>query len=326
MYEKDNRFYADWRTKKGVRRRKAFTSADAAQLYEEAQKNAARPKQKGAGHPSPQSCAPLSQRGTQRIRTPTPGTLRPISKKSAAAKSRRDATDVMLAAANSHHLAKTTRYVRMSALRHVLLYLHEEHGAPKLMKYVPKVRKSAPRNVTATAKEKSALLRAANPAMKCFILLCSDLAIRSGAAVKIAPPNYNMERMEISFRTKFDGAQVLPVTTELAALFARCDGDPSIPFVSQLSVCGHAKQTTMINYFARLRRKVGITRKLTPHDFRRTTAVAAYQITKDLRIVQVLLGHEELATTMHYLDLRNTSVNQSLLEAAKLNPTTETIQ
>lgn len=232
----------------------------------------------------------------------------------------------MLAAANSQHLAKTTRYVRMSALRHVLLYLHEEHGAPKLMKYVPKVRKSAPRNVTATAKEKAAILAAANPAMRCFILLCSDLAIRSGTAVKMCPHNYDAARMELSFRTKFDGAQTLPVTAELAALFGRCDGDPSISFIAQLSGRESINQTTMLNYFARLRRKVGITRKLTPHDFRRTTAVTAYQITKDLRVVQALLGHEELATTMHYLDHRNTPVNKSLLEMAKLNPTTEVVQ
>jgi hypothetical protein len=63
MYQKDNRFYADWRDRRGVRRRKAFTSADAATAYEEEQKNAARPKTRGAGLQLPRSSAPGRQRG-----------------------------------------------------------------------------------------------------------------------------------------------------------------------------------------------------------------------------------------------------------------------
>lgn len=226
----------------------------------------------------------------------------------------------MNAAAQAAKLARPTRYVRMGALRHVLNYLHEEHGAPKMAKAVPKVKKPAPRDVTATVDERTAVLAAASPAMRCFILLCSDMAIRSGTAVKIAPHHYNPERRELSFRTKFDTAQTLPVTTELAAIFASCKGNPATPYVSQLSQAGHLRHTTVLNNFAKLRRKVGITRRVTPHDFRRTTAVATYEITKDLRVVQALLGHSELATTLHYLDHRNTPVGKSVLELAKLNP------
>lgn len=232
----------------------------------------------------------------------------------------------MNAAARTEGLAKATRYTRMSALRAVLNYLHEEHGGPKAAKWVPRVRKSAPRDVTATADERAAILKAACPAMRCFLLLCSDMAIRSGTAVKIAPHHYNPERRELSFRTKFDSAQTLPVTNELAAIFESCKGDSATPYVGQLSPGGHLQHTSALNNFAKLRRKVGITRRLTPHDFRRTTAVATYQITKDLRVVQALLGHSELATTLHYLDHRNTPVGKSVLELAKLPPPTETIQ
>lgn len=131
--------------------------------------------------------------------------------------------------------------------------------------------------------------------------------------------------------TKFGTSQTLPVTDELARIFDSCKGDPATPYVGQLSPGGHLAHTTALNYFARLRRKVGITRRLTPHDFRRTTAVAAYELTHDLRVVQALLGHSELATTLHYLDHRNTPVERNTLEMAKrepinVAPTTETIQ
>lgn len=34
MYQKHNRFYADWRDKRGKRRRKAFTTPEAAELHD----------------------------------------------------------------------------------------------------------------------------------------------------------------------------------------------------------------------------------------------------------------------------------------------------
>lgn len=92
MFEKDNRFYADWRDRKGVRRRKAFTTADAAQLHEETQKNASRPKRKGAGLRSTQSSAPSVPLGTQPTPTPIRAMRLKTSKKLAAARPRRNST------------------------------------------------------------------------------------------------------------------------------------------------------------------------------------------------------------------------------------------
>ena len=75
--------------------------------------------------------------------------------------------------------------------------------------------------------------------------------------------------------------------------------------------------------FGRLKRRLGITRKLTPHDLRRTTARQVYAITRDLRTVQALLGHAELSTTLWYLQDNLQTVPVSALEVAKLNPLTE---
>ena len=63
MFQKHNRFYADWRDKRGVRHRKSFTTAEAAIDHETSQKDATRPKLKGAAKPLQRQSAPISQRG-----------------------------------------------------------------------------------------------------------------------------------------------------------------------------------------------------------------------------------------------------------------------
>ena len=175
-------------------------------------------------------------------------------------------------------------------------------------------------------------------------MLCSDLAMRAHTATRITPENYDKKAGTITFATKFGTMQTLPVTLELQALFDEAEarmgaktgkggrnvvgriGGPSTPYVALLSPLGRVSYVTLQHAFAKLRRSIGITRQLTAHDLRRTTAVRVYQVNRDLRAVQALLGHKTLATTLYYLDHRNTPVDLSTLELAKLNPTTEAIQ
>ena len=44
MFDKNGKYYADWRDRKGARHRKSFTSARAALLFEKEQKERANPK------------------------------------------------------------------------------------------------------------------------------------------------------------------------------------------------------------------------------------------------------------------------------------------
>lgn len=217
-----------------------------------------------------------------------------------------------------------SKHRRAGAARTVFRRLWEDHNAPRLHQYIIKVHAPKPRNTTATAAEKKAILAAAEPHLRCWLLLCSDLAIRSGTAAKMGPAEYSVERGELQFRTKYENAQSLPVTAELRSLFALCKGDGT--FVEQLKPGRKAAYKNLIDDFAKLKRKLKITRKLTPHDLRRTTARAVYSLTHDLRQVQALLGHSDLPQTAWYLQDAMTEVTISTLELAKLNPTTEAIQ
>ncbi len=86
------------------------------------------------------------------------------------------------------------------------------------------------------------------------------------------------------------------------------------------------KLVSLQGAFIRLRRQLGITRRIHAHDLRRTTARNVYDKTKDLRLVQALLGHSDLNSTLWYLQDNLVNVQVSTLELAKLNPVTERTQ
>lgn len=152
--------------------------------------------------------------------------------------------------------------------------------------------------------------------------------MRSATAAAIAPDNYNAGVGAVTFRTKFGTWQTLPVTAELAALFASAPANvpSSTPYVCALHPLGKIGRDGIRQHLQRVMKRVGITRRFTPHDLRRTTATVIYTQTHDVRIVQAVLGHKQLATTLYYLDHRNTPVGVSTLELAKLNPITEVSQ
>lgn len=71
MFQKGSRYLADWRDRKGVRRRKSFDNPEAAQAYEDAQKAAAHPKTPRVGRPSPRHSR-RSSRATLTAKTEPP--------------------------------------------------------------------------------------------------------------------------------------------------------------------------------------------------------------------------------------------------------------
>lgn len=187
----------------------------------------------------------------------------------------------------------------------------------------------APRDVTVTEAERDLFLNAAPMYLRCWLLLCSDLALRSGTAARVAPEHYDSGKQEVSITTKMGRVIHLPVTDELARLFAAIPHtgkpprpvDTSTPYALQLHSRKKATLITLRTSFWKLRTSLGITRNLRPHDLRRTTAVKTLEITGDIRVVQAILGHSQLRSTLAYLDHRNQSVSHALIEElARRNP------
>ena len=74
----------------------------------------------------------------------------------------------------------------------------------------------------------------------------------------------------------------------------------------------HVSSSTMGQRLREVVAKVGLQRRVTSHDFRRTFASWLLENGENLRLVQVLLGHASLATTARYTSVHpNTIANTS---------------
>ena len=170
------------------------------------------------------------------------------------------------------------------------------------------------------------MLAEAKPSLRLWLLLCSDLAIRSGTAHHLNGSNYDPVCGILRFRTKGQSSQALPVTDEIREMLDPLDHRTSVPYVWQLRAkerthgcpepCSYLRRVLDID-FLHLRQSLGITQRITPHDLRRTAAVALLEHTHDIRLVKDLLGHSDLKTTLWYLDHDATPVSKDLLEAIK---------
>lgn len=172
------------------------------------------------------------------------------------------------------------------------------------------------------------ILDAAPPSLRLWILFCSDLAIRSGTAARIAPCHYDHTARVLRFVTKRQACLTLPVTAEVQELIETCDLDSPVSFVRQLWIreprqagyqpAPNGKTADRLrSRFRELCLRVGITRRIIPHDLRRTSAVAMYKATGDIRDAQSLLGHKHLQSTLWYLDHDMNPVQRDLLEQIK---------
>ena len=328
MFEKSGKYYADWRDKTGRRRRKAFKSERAALRHEEEQKELAHPKGKATGRQWPHSSSPrhavkiVAAKSTKQPSESLPK-LAPKSRASSNRPTPPKSTKQSAARVMPIH-----RSCRATAIRALLRWLWTHHGAPKLDDEISKYPGIRPRNVTATDTERELLLNAAAEHMRLFILFCSDLAIRAGTAGTLRPENYDKEKGTLRFTTKKGEKVTLPVTQEIRDLIESCNLEANEPFVRQLwrQEQGHGRRpyrevsvraSTLSAKFRKLKEQVGIERKLTPHDLRRTTAVAMLEATRDVRDVQALLGHRSLQSTIWYLDHDLRPVKRSLLEIIK---------
>jgi integrase len=179
--------------------------------------------------------------------------------------------------------------------------------------------------VVVREEEKTKILAAAPPSLQLWLLLCSDLAIRSGTAATLGPDQYDKQRQTLVFTTKMQEKVTLPVTTEIRKLIAKCSLESRVSFVRQLRLAEenpgnlkpHGGSSCFLNHqLQALLKNLGL-RRVTPHDFRRTTAVAIYKETKDLLMVQALLGHSDPASTGWYLVAYRREVPATLLELVK---------
>ena len=178
---------------------------------------------------------------------------------------------------------------------------------------MPRVPNPGPRIVTATEEEIEKLLAAAHPWLRAAIYLCSDCAIRSGEALALRPEQ--IRDGQITFTGKGQVSRTIPLSDRAAKLLAETpQGEGTV-----LSGLAGRTVTKMIlsRAWTRLKKRCRVRAELHLHDLRRTTATKAYRETHDLFVVQQLLGHRNLISTLNYIAPHGAPELRALIEKLK---------
>src|SRR5208337_405794 len=90
--------------------------------------------------------------------------------------------------------------------------------------------------------------------------------------------------------------------------------NPDLPILQTLGSQTHSERY-LTKKLAALKLKAGVTNQGTIHDLRRTCARELYDKTHDLRLVQQLLGHRNLSSTLAYIGITTTEDLREALAA-----------
>lgn len=191
----------------------------------------------------------------------------------------------------------------------------------------PRLRKPDARTVIATPEELEALIAAAQPWLRTIILLAAHAGLRRSDALQVAPIHYNAEAATISitqFKTK--RPLTVPVSERLARHLQAAPADgPATPYYLAYRFGKPICTGAIEGAWQRLKKNTGVNRQLWLHDLRRTLAVSLYEVSKDIRVVEQMLGHKSLTSTAHYLEHRDPQKLRPYLEML-WRPKTQVIQ
>lgn len=180
-------------------------------------------------------------------------------------------------------------------------------GNPGLTTQLQRGPRRQARTTIATPEEIAALTAAASPWLRCAIQLAVHAGLRASDAMSAAPQNYNADTQTLSLTQQKTGTRlIVPVSPNLAQTLDHFQdtSEKSTPFV-QLLAGRTLTVKGLSSAWDRLRTTTHTNRKLTFHDLRRTLAVSLYEVSKDLRVVEQMLGHQSLASTAQYLEHRD---------------------
>jgi integrase/recombinase XerD len=162
--------------------------------------------------------------------------------------------------------------------------------------------------------------------LKTIILLAAHAGFRRSDCLRIAPVHWNPIGRTITIAQQKTGQQItVPLSDKLTSWFEHTpEGDTATPFY-QLHRGTPITPAGLNSAFAAARRRAKVNDQLTLHDLRRTLAVSLYEVSKDLRVVEQMLGHTSLGSTVHYLEHRDPAKLRPYL-AALCKPAPKAVQ
>ena len=150
------------------------------------------------------------------------------------------------------------------------------------------------------------------------VLLMLSVGVRVGELVRLRPCDYDSDSGGLHVRGKGRRERrVFVVDRRLAALLARLARYEAAP-----SLCGPRDRDWTTQAARRqlrgLAAAAGVARRVTPHMLRHTCATLLLEDGVDLRVLQRLLGHENIATTALYAHVGDSGLRRALDRAGLL--------
>jgi site-specific recombinase XerD len=135
---------------------------------------------------------------------------------------------------------------------------------------------------------------------KALVTLTGLCGARVSEARDVTPDDFNLEKRTVEIWGKGDKVRIIPLSDMaweilLPIIVDRMTTDRCTqPLISMGDRTARELITT-------LGRRAGISRPISSHDLRATFATAAYNVSKDIRAVQLLLGHASSKQTELYI-------------------------
>lgn len=145
---------------------------------------------------------------------------------------------------------------------------------------------------------------------KCLCALTGLLGLRVSEARAVHSRDIDVERMTVVVRHgKGDKERTLPISPQawvyimpVWMMRERAGGGVLVPIADRT-----ARDTV-----TRLARRAGLAHHVASHDMRATVGTATYRKTKDIRVVQEILGHASVETTQIYTQVRQNEMREAL--------------
>lgn len=143
---------------------------------------------------------------------------------------------------------------------------------------------------------------------RALIALCGMVGCRIGEALATRPEHFNLQDHTLRILGKGDKERVVPVSARAWAVL-------EVPVIHAF-----ASGTTVVKLRDRRARKVitalgvraNLQRSISSHDLRATFGTYVYDKTKDIRVVQELLGHASSNTTEIYLGIKASALRAAV--------------
>jgi site-specific recombinase XerD len=178
----------------------------------------------------------------------------------------------------------------------------------------PKVRQKLPDILSGS--EVDALMAAMASVMyRVIVMAAYGLGLRIAEVCKLPPTAIDSKRMVVRIQGKGDRERILPLPSVLLVALRTYwrETRPCGPFLFPGQKKGsHISATAVRKNLHGAAATVGIAKRVTPHVLRHTFATHLLELGTDLRVIQMLLGHQSIRTTIRY-----TRVTPRLLAGTK---------